>query len=289
MRERAGFCSSREDPLDRASQPLAGKCIVVTRASERADSLVQELERAGAEVLRLPTMGPAAPVSGGPLNDALRQIENFDAILFVSASAVRSTFKHSTIVNKKEELRNFPGQLIGAVGPVTAQNAIDHGIRVDFVAKSGTGEGLVKELGGSLSGRKVLLPRSDRGDHGLSDALREAGALVTEVVAYSTPAPEPLDPEIVERIRRADVDVITFTSPSAFRNLSDWIDTLTLAKLSTRVRFAAIGPTTAKSIRKAGSQVEIEAAEPSVRGLTDAIVKYYQRQELYGDDARIRE
>jgi uroporphyrinogen III methyltransferase/synthase len=147
----------------------------------------------------------------------------------------------------------------------------------------------VKELGGSLSGRKVLLPRSDRGDRGLSDALREAGALVTEVVAYSTPAPEPLDPEIVERIRRADVDVITFTSPSAFCNLSDWIDTLTLAKLSSRVRFAAIGPTTAKSIRKAGSQVEIEAAEPSVRGLTDAIVKYYQRQELYGDDARIRE
>ena len=258
---------------------------MVTRASERADSLVQELERAGAEVLRLPTMGPAAPVSGGPLNDALRQIESFDAILFLSATAVQCTFKQSTILGKKEQLRNFPGQLIAAVGAVTAQNAIDHGIRIDLIAKGGTGEALVKELGASLSGRKVFLPRSDRGDRGLSEALREAGALVTEVVAYSTPAPEPLDPEIVERICRADVDVVTFTSPSAFRNLSDWIDTLTLARLSSRVRFAAIGPTTAKSIRKAGSQVEIEAAEPSVRGLTEAIVTYYERQKLNGAGA----
>ena len=251
---------------------------MVTRASNRANTLIQELERAGAEVLRLPTMGPASPVSGGPLDDALRQIEDFDAILFLSATAVQCTFKQSTILGKKEQLRNFPGQLIAAVGPVTAQNAIDHGIRVDLIAKGGTGESLVKELSASLSGRKVFLPRSDRGDRGLSDALREAGALVTEVVAYSAPAPEPLDPEIVERIRRAEVDVITFTSPSAFRNLCDWIDSLTLAKLSNRVRFAAIGPTTAKSIRNAGSQVEIEAAEPSVRGLTDAIVTYYQGQ-----------
>lgn len=276
--------------MDRGKQPLAGKRVVVTRASERADSLIRVLEGLGAEVLRLPTMGPAAPVDGGPLNDALRQIESFDAILFLSATAVQCTFQQSTILGKREQLRNFPGQLIAAVGPVTAQNAIDHGIRIDLVAKGGTGEALVQELSASLSGRKVFLPRSDRGDRGLSDALREAGALVTEVVAYSTPAPEPLDPGIVERIRRAEVDVITFTSPSAFRNLCDWIDTLTLAELSNRVRFAAIGPTTAKSIRKAGSQVDIEAAEPSVRGLTDAIVTYYQRQELVADDeARNRE
>jgi uroporphyrinogen III methyltransferase / synthase len=165
---------------------------------------------------------------------------------------------------------------------VTAQNAADHGIRVDFVAKGGNGESLVKELGVSLSGRKVFLPRSDRGDRRLGDALRRAGALVTEVVAYSTVAPEPLDPELLEQIRRAGVDVITFTSPSSFRNLSDWIDLATLARLSSRVRFAAIGPTTAKCIRKAGSQIEIEAVEPSVQGLTDAIVKYYQRQESVG-------
>jgi uroporphyrinogen III methyltransferase/synthase len=252
---------------------------VVTRAPERAGPLIHELERAGAEVLKLPTMGSAAPVNCGPMNDVLHQIETFDAILFVSASAVRSTFKQSTILNKREQLRNFPGRLIAAVGPVTAQSAVDHGIRIDFVAKGGTGESLVMELGAALSGHKVFLPRSDRGDHRLADALREAGALVTEVVAYSTPAPEPLDPELVERIRRAEVDVITFTSPSAFLNLFDWIDSATLARLSSRVRFAAIGPTTAKCIRKAGSQVEIEANEPSVQGLTYAIVEYYQQQE----------
>ena len=61
---------------------------------------------------------------------------------------------------------------------------------------------VARELRDSVGGRKVLLPRSDRGDRRLLSALRGCGADVTEVIVYRTAAPETLDPEVLNRIRR---------------------------------------------------------------------------------------
>jgi uroporphyrinogen-III synthase len=258
--------------------PLAGKAIVITRAPDSAHELVQKLEQAGAEVLLLPTMGIEPPLDSRPLDDALRRLDDFNAILFISTNAVAFTFKRAQMLDKRNAMRNSPGRLIAAVGPATARAATASGIRVDYVSSACTGEALVRELGSSLRGRKVLVPRSDRGDERLSEALREVGAEVREVVAYRTVIAEPTDPDLIRRIRSGDVHVITFASPSAFHNLCDTIDSSELAELSTRIQFAAIGPTTARAIRNSGSRVDIVASEPSAEGLTEAILKYYERQ-----------
>lgn len=257
-------------------KPLAGKRVVVTRTPEQSRELVRDLEAVGAEVLLLPTVGRTGPLDPEPLNDALRRIEDFNAILFVSPTAVEETYKRASMLGKREVIRQLPGRLLAAVGPATARAAAGHGMVVDYVASDPSGESLVRELGNSLAGRDVFLPRSDRGDKRLLQALQEVGAKVTEVVAYRTVAPEPLNPELIDRIRRTDVDVIVFASPSAFDNLGERIEPSELARLSTRINYAAIGPTTAEAMRNRGSRVDIVAAEPSSKGLTDAIVKYYE-------------
>jgi uroporphyrinogen-III synthase len=109
------------------------------------------------------------------------------------------------------------------------------------------------------------------------NSLQEAGAEVTSVIAYRTAAPETLDPKILARILGGEVDVIAFASPSAFHNLSAAMGSNSeLAGLSSRVRFAAIGPTTARAMREAGAAVEIEASEASAAGLADALAKYFE-------------
>ena len=131
---------------------------------------------------------------------------------------------------------------------------------------------------GTLAGRRVFLPRSDRaGDH-LAVALREGGAQVTDVVAYRTVAPEAPDQAALDRIRAAEIDVTIFASPSAFHNLDGFLGAGELAKLAEHVQFAAIGPTTAKAMRESGVRVHIEAEEASAAGLADAIAKYYHEQ-----------
>jgi uroporphyrinogen-III synthase len=260
------------------SKSLLGKRIVVTRAAEQAQEMTNALESLGAEVFLLPMVGFGPPEDWRELDDALRKLSGFDAILFLSRNAVRYLFGRCRELGLKCELAESSECMVAAVGQGTAQAITSEGLRVDFVAKNQTGDALIRELGYLMSGRKVLLPRSDRGDERLSKALRGAGAQLTEVVAYRTAAPDTVDAALLSRVQDGEVDAIIFASPSAFRVFSDCIGADEAANLSTRVEFAAFGPTTASAMRNAGARVEIEASEPSVSGVANAVASYYQRQ-----------
>ena len=266
--------------MDGANQPLAGKRIVVTRAPDQAGELIRELERLGAEVLILPTVSFAPPLDWQPVDSALRAIGEFDWILLTSQNAVRFLAQRLRELKLDPKVLHAEKPSIAAVGPATAQAAAEAGCRVAYTAKEQSGEGLARELGASLRNGRVLLPRSDRADDRLPNLLRGAGARVTEVVAYRTAAPKMLDAPVLDRVQRADVDAIVFASPSAYHNLRDVMGATRLAELSSRVDFAAIGPTTARAMREAAARVAIEANESSAAGLADAIAKHYQRQVL---------
>jgi uroporphyrinogen III methyltransferase / synthase len=265
----------------RHDRVLAGKRIVVTRAPEQSDGLIGALERMGAEVLLLPLVRFAAPESWVEADAAIARLTEFNWVLFASQNAVRffsGRCREIRDLEGKDALLQPPGICAGAVGPATAQALRREGWRVDYTAKVHTAEALARELGNSLEGKKVLLPRSDQGDERLPNALREAGAEIREVIVYRTAKPGELDPAILQQFRRAQVDAIVFASPSAFRSLCDVVAPADLAKISRSVSFAAIGPTTARALREAGSRVEIEAGDSSAAALADAIRSYYQRQ-----------
>jgi uroporphyrinogen-III synthase len=259
-------------------EPLAGKRIVVTRASEQSQELVDALEYLGAEVLLMPTVSFAPPEDSTDLDAALKNKKDVDWILFTSQNAVRFLFLRACELSHVQPVQP-PRPKIAAVGVATAQAARNLDLRVDFVAQTQTGESLAAELRDQLVGKRVLLPRSDRVDDRLPDALREAGAQVKEVVAYRTLRPASLDPEILGALRKAEVAAIVFASPSAYHNLAAFVPAAELAALSERVQFAAIGSTTTRALREAGARVAIEANDSSSVGLADAVAKYYQRQK----------
>ena len=261
----------------------------MTRAPEQAQELRQELERLGAEVVALPTVKFSAPSDWQPLDAALRAVKEFDWVLLTSQNAVRFMAKRCGELGIDVKSLQSPRPFVAAVGPMTALAATEVGFRVDYTATKSSGEALAQELWGSIGDRAVLLPRSDRGDDRLLNALRKAGANVTEVIAYRTAAPETFDAAIEERVRRAEVDTIVFASPSAYHNLSDVINTAELVALSAHVDFAAIGPTTARALRGSGARVAIEANESSAAGLADSIAKYYQRRDSEANDLKAKD
>ncbi len=208
--------------------------MVVTRATEQAHELAHSLEALGAEVLLLPTVSFAAVEDSRALDAALRGLSEFDWILFTSRNAVRFFCRRIGELGLEVAALQAPRPLVAAVGTATATAASGEGFRVDTVPTNHSGEALAQELWGAIGDRKVLLPRSDRADDRLPNALREAGAKVTEIVAYRTAAPVSLDPKILQSIRDAEVDAIVFASPSAFRFLSECVGAAELAELSNR-------------------------------------------------------
>jgi uroporphyrinogen III methyltransferase / synthase len=260
-----------------ATHTLAGKRIVLTRAAEDSAELARALESFGAEVILLPTVAFVPPEDWQKLDEQLCHLDRFDVILFLSKNAARYIFDRCVQLGIQCEMVESSNRFIAAVGPATAQALKEKGLRVDYVAQNHTGESLVGELRESLAGRRVLLPRSDRGDDRVPAALREIGAKVTEVIAYRTAAPAALDPAILGRVRGGEVDAVVFASPSAFHNLRDFIGAADIALLSARSQFVAIGPTTARAIRDSGARVAIEAEETSAAGLAAALAKHYQQ------------
>lgn len=142
-----------------ADKPLAGKRVVVTRAAEQSAELVAALERLGAEVLLMPTVEFAPPEDSSALDAAMADLSNFDRILFTSQNAVRFFVKRLSEAMQQHRASEFLTNCrTAAVGNTTAEEAIEVGFLVEYVAKNHTGESLARELAAELRGKRVLLP-----------------------------------------------------------------------------------------------------------------------------------
>lgn len=257
------------------ARPLEGKRVVVTRSVEQARSLMARLENMGATVLLFPAVSFSEPTDTAELDRAIRSLASFDWILFTSANAVRF------FAGRCRKLGVEPNQegnyLCAAVGPATASAVAAEGFSVDHVAQEFLGAALAQELSASLGGKKILLPRSERARPDLPDALKAVGAEVTEVVAYHTRGVGVIDPAVMRAIREAEVDVISFFSPSAIENMRADLGEEVLSRLGARAALAAVGPVTAAALRSAGLPVAIEAPLATAESMAGAIANYFSR------------
>jgi uroporphyrinogen III methyltransferase/synthase len=256
-----------------ATGSLQGKRIVVTRAVEQARGLKTRLESMGATVLLFPAVKFSEPADTTGLDRAIRSLAGFDWVLFTSANAVR--FFAARCRKLGVEPDQDAAYRCAAVGPATASAVAAEGFSVDHVAQEFLGVALARELSASLAGKKILLPRSERARADLPNALRSVGAEVTEVVAYHTGGVGAIDPGVMRAMREAEVDVISFFSPSAIENMRAELGEDVLSRLGTRAALAAVGPVTASALRNAGLPVAIEAPLTTAESMAAAIEKYF--------------
>jgi uroporphyrinogen-III synthase len=257
---------------------LDGKCVVITRAVEQASGLKERLEKLGARVLLLPAVSFSGPADPTELDRAIGSLETYDWLLFTSVNAVRFFAGRCRKLGRNLEGSDRPRCAAG--GPATASAAAAEGFAIDYVAKEFLGVALARELGASLAGKRVLLPRSERAGRDLPDALKAVGAEVVEVVAYHTGGVGAAEPGVIEAMREARVDVVSFFSPSAVENLRSELGAEVLSRLGAQAALAAVGPVTAAALRKAGLPVAIEASEATAESMAAAIVKHFSSRSV---------
>jgi uroporphyrinogen-III synthase len=256
-----------------ADKPLDGKCIVITRAVEQSREMKERLELLGARVLLLPAVSFFGPEDTTYLDQVIGSLECFDWVFFTSTNAV--LFFADRCRHLGRDVSGGKAPQYAAVGPATARVAAKRGFPVNYVAQEFQGGALVRELGAALKGKRVLLPRSDRATRDLPEALKNAGAEVTETVVYHTRGIGPSEPGVLEAVREARVDIISFFSPSAVESLSAEFGHEIMARLSARAALAAVGPVTAAAMRKAGMHVALEASEATADSMISAIVNHF--------------
>ena len=251
---------------------LAGKRVVITRAVEQSASLIDALATRGATPVSIPLISFAPPENFAPMDSALARLAEFDWILFTSANAVQSVAARLSL--NRPLVQDAAQPQIAAVGPGTQSEAIRAGFSVSYVANTHNGVALAKELGSRLHDKKIFLPRSDRANPDLPAALREAGAHITEVIAYRTLKPTDIDASQLQRVLSEKVGAVLFFSPSAVRHFAELAGPDHLASLQNTAVLVAVGPVTATALR----ELRIERLVVATDATTAAMIEILERK-----------
>ncbi len=252
--------------------------ILSTRPDSAADPLVGALTAAGHRVYAVPTVALVPVEPRGALDRAVAELSGFDWVVVTSGAGANALVEaaHRTAPSEMD----LEPPRWAAVGHATAAVLEAAGVRVSLVPEITRGAAITGALlsAGPLAGSRILLPRSDRADGALPQALRAAGATVIEVVAYRTvEGPVTSEPALCEALAAPDLRAIILCSGSAVRGLitlsagTDGAQATGVHPVVTATPLVSIGPSTSAAIREAGLQVAVEASRQSVEGLVSAV------------------
>jgi len=266
--------------------PLAGTRILVGRARHQAGSLSASLRSLGATVIEIPFIEIRKPQSYRPLDDALKNIRNYDWLILTSANGVEAMWKR--VRKLRIARKNLQHLQIAAIGPATKKAIVKHGLKVKMVPEEYVAESVVKGLRDKVKGKRVVLIRAKVARDVIPEELRAAGAEVDVVEAYETVAPEKSRVRLraLMRSARRRPHIVTFTSSSTARNFAELLGNFKAGSPSagstkagspkassiSHVQFASIGPVTSATLRELQMPVAIEAREFTMGGLIRAIV-----------------
>jgi uroporphyrinogen III methyltransferase/synthase len=188
-------------------------------------------------------------------------------LVFTSANGVAAFFDRG-LAPAGLDARALAGLRIAAIGPGTASALGERGLRTDLVPERFVAESLLEAFPPpATAGERVLLSRAEHARDVLPAGLSERGYAVDVLAVYRTVTATP-DSDALDRVRRGDVDALTFTSSSTVTNLCDLLGDVP----APQPLVVSIGPVTSKTALERGLRVDVEASEHTIDGLVDALL-----------------
>jgi len=235
---------------------LADRRVVVTRATEQADSLAVLLRDRGAVPVVVPLI-EIVPQPEGVAQLAAAQPAAFHWLVATSPNAAQAYVQAHT---------HTPAA-VAAVGATTAAVFTAAGLPVALVPARQRAEGLVEEFpaGPEDGSGRVLVVQALAAEPVLAAGLTAKGWAVTVVRPYRS-APAVVSP--ADAARALAADAVLFASGSAARA---W--TAAFGQVAPPV-VVAIGPQTAAAVTAAGLKVTVIAADHSLPGLVQALEQH---------------
>ena len=253
--------------------------ILLTRTKNQSVEAVMQLEEMGANVLSFPTIKISTTRDNKELDEIVKRIKDFNTIIFTSENGARS------LIEKIDELKiDFDPQayFIISIGDRTTQVCKEYGFRIDFQSNVSTSGSLIKELDYiDLIGRKILIPSSSLSNPRQFDSLEDHGASVTLVPIYTNNVNDKnnLKNEL-EELKRTDVDIFIFTSPSTFRGFLKILEIENAKDYFQNKNIAVIGPVTEKALISYGIQPNIIPSKFSMNYLIEEIKNFYSKKDI---------
>ena len=249
---------------------------LLTRDANRSGDYVRALADIGyaAECLAVTTTAPA--LDQPALQGAANAIASYHVVGFASQTAVQ--FFTAALAKAGRQLASYTTVI--AVGDSTRRALADAGINAVLAAPANAvglaatmHHVLTQQAGfGRGSPARVLLPRAEDGRPDAGEALRRAGILVDEVVAYRT-RPRQLDDlfdderRLLDALQCSAITALCLFAPSQVSALAGLLGTAPGLPAPLATHVVAIGETTARALRQAGLAAPLVATTPTAAAL----------------------
>lgn len=257
---------------------LKGKTILVTRQIERCDEFVSEIENRGGTALVFPLICISDPPSWSACDEALGQLEKYDALLFTSSNAAEKFFDRC-------DAMDVPARVIEqieimVVGEKTAQEVERRGYRVNYTPEHFSAPALVSEIDANdVRDKRILFATGNLTSNEIESGLGKLGALVESIEVYVNAPGTHNQEDLCQRLQNHEIDVVTFASPSAARNCATLLPQDLKTCLHEHTRIAVIGPTTRDAALALGFPVDIIPEKSTVPALVEAIDSYLEKEK----------
>ncbi len=215
---------------------------MITRSREGNQELAERLNAMGFEPISVDTLAFLPPLDWSPVDEALKNLSNFDWVIFTSATGVKFFIERMRALHLPLPWSDKPK--VAAIGEKTSMKLSQIGVATGFIPSRYLTKSLGEELPGG-DGKAVLLLRADIADPALSKMLHERGFRVHEHAIYRTSHPT----QATEMLTRADA--VAFASSSAVDGFCRAVPNEELTRLKEKRAFC-IGPVTAEAAKQHG-------------------------------------
>ena len=261
--------------LSRDALPLCGKRVLLTTPRNYAGLFCQPLAERGARLALLPTIEIWPMPDYADLDRAIREIENYDWVVFSSQNGIEAFFNRLAAAGKAV---NGLGGVKLAAFKRDAVPAAKTGVQFDLIPPKSTLDGFLEEFSrrGITSGRALVpmpeirgmaeprvIPDFIGGLSGLGFEVRRVPAYQTNrVTDRETGAPE------IGVLKDGLIDVILFTSNAEIGNLLGLLDGG--REVISGCTLACLSYAEAKSATELGLRVDVITESQSLVDLPEA-------------------
>lgn len=252
--------------------PLAGKRVLVLRASHQQGAVEDELRKRCAQAVSQPLISIHPLTLTDEKERVLLNPREFGLVVFTSENTVEAYFRRLATHGQGREA--FSGVPLAAIGETTRNALVKHGAEVAFMPALATGEGFAEAIAAYFknhptANRDILVPRALVAREALPNLLRQAGFTVATIALYENKKlTSASGAAIAELLRARAVDIALLTSGSIADGLADIVQQQNIsADELSRLQLASIGSITTDAALKRGLPVSVTAQESSIAGL----------------------
>jgi len=250
---------------------LAGKHILITRASEQIGSVAKCIRQRGG----LPIAFPCLTVTclAEPVREAVKLLEdNGVQVVFTSANGVHCVAH----ILGDVFVSTFQSIPVVAIGHRTADALNAAGIQAAWMPEKASQEGLIDAYRQRGLPKSLVFFRAEQGRDVFPAAMQTAGVNVHLIPAYRTVCPNDDANAVIQALKDEAIDAVLLGSA---RTAQHYMRRIGSKNIANRPVIAVISPQVADAVRALDLDVQAVAKEASFASMLDELEAWFQKND----------